>query len=263
MNGVHDMGGMDGFGPIPREDNEPVFHADWERRVFALTLAMGGRRCYNVDELRRTIERIPPARYLAASYYERWLEAVEALLIEKGVISAAELDAAMRAADNPREPGPVPEAAVLVMPDDETSRRVSRDGARARRERPSKPLFKPGDRVIARNMNPAGHTRIPRYVRGHRGVVKHDWGLFVFPDTHAHGLGTNPRHCYAIEFGARELWGDGHSARDRIVIDLWEDYLERDPSRAASGVAGTRTLKRAAPSSARKSKTAAKSRSRR
>lgn len=261
MNGVHDMGGMDGFGPIPREDNEPAFHADWERRVFALVLAMGGRRCYNVDELRRTIERIPPARYLALSYYERWLDAIESLLIEKGVVSGAELHAAMQAAGDPREPDRVPEAAVSVMPDGEGSRPDSRDGAAARRERPSKPRFKPGDRVIARNINPAGHTRIPRYVRGHRGVVKHDWGVFAFPDTHAHGLGAIPRHCYAVEFGARELWGDGHSERDRVVVDLWEDYLERDRSRAASGVEGVRTPKRSAPSPARKSKIASKSRS--
>ncbi len=85
-----------------------------------------------------------------------------------------------------------------------------------------------GDKVVARNMNPEGHTRVPRYARGKHGVIRHDWGVFVFPDTHAHGQGANPQHCYSVEFDARELWGPDHSVRERIYIDLWEDYLEAD-----------------------------------
>ena len=265
MNGVHDMGGMDGFGPIRREDNEPVFHADWERRVFALRLAMGGRRYYNVDEFRRTIERIPPARYLTASYYERWLDAIESLLIEKGILSGAELDAAIGAAE--AQPAPIrasgaPNSVPAV--DDAAARRKSRHGGtELRRDRSFKPRFKSRDRVIARNMNPAGHTRIPRYVRGRRGVIRHDWGVFVFPDTHAHGLGANPQHCYSVEFGASEVWGEGHSDRERILVDLWEDYLERDRSRAAAAKSRALPPKRTASSAVSKSTSASKSRSRR
>jgi nitrile hydratase len=91
-----------------------------------------------------------------------------------------------------------------------------------------KARLKPGDRVIARNLNPEGHTRLPRYVHGHRGVIRHDWGTFIFPDTHAHGGKTNPQHCYAVEFSARELWGASHPARERICVDLWEAYLAPD-----------------------------------
>jgi nitrile hydratase len=88
------------------------------------------------------------------------------------------------------------------------------------------PRFKAGDRVIARNSNPEGHTRIPRYARGHHGLIHRDWGVFVFPDTHAHGAGTKPQHCYAVEFDGRELWGSDHPAGERVYLDLWEDYLD-------------------------------------
>jgi nitrile hydratase len=261
MNGVHDMGGMDGFGAIPREENEPVFHSDWERRVFALALAMGAR-FYNVDELRRTIERMPPARYLDSSYYERWLYAIESLLLEKGVVGEADFDAAMGGIEAPGAGSRSPDASASVLPADDAMGEPSLHGAAAlRRDRSFKARFKPGDRVIARNMNPAGHTRIPRYVRGRRGVIKHDWGVFVFPDTHAHGRGTNPQHCYAVEFSARELWGDAHSDREPVCVDLWENYLERDRSRAAGKakpiVSGTPARKSAARS--RNARTARKS----
>jgi nitrile hydratase len=147
------MGGMDGFGAIPREENEPVFHADWERRTFALTLATIGGRHYNVDEFRRTIERMPPARYLASSYYERWLYAIESLLIEKGVISGADLDEAMGGIDAPRDGSREPAASApdSLMGDDEDGTRDSRPHGAAgfRRNRSYKARFKPGDRVLA------------------------------------------------------------------------------------------------------------------
>jgi len=271
MNGVHDMGGMDGFGAIPREENEPVFHADWERRAFALALATMGGRHYNVDEVRRTIERMPPVQYLASSYYERWLYAIESLLIEKGVISGADLDEAIAGMDTPRDGSPAPAVSAPDSPmaGDENGTRDSRTRGPAglRRNRSYKARFKPGDRVLARNMNPSGHTRIPRYVRGRRGVVKYDWGVFLLPDSHANGH-VNPRHCYAVEFSARELWGDAHSVRDRIVVDLWEDYLERERALAAPKAgpraAGAPAHKRSAPAGTagarRKSGAAPKSR---
>ena len=245
MNGVHDMGGMNGFGAIPREENEPVFHADWERRVFALALATMGSRLCNTDEFRRTIERMPPARYLASSYYERWLYAIESLLLEKGVVTEGDLDAALGGIESARDGSRSPDAPVMSAAES-----PRHNAAALRRDRSFKARFKPGDRVIARNMNPAGHTRIPRYVRGRRGVIKYDWGVFVFPDTHAHGQGANPQHCYAVEFSARELWGEAHSDREPVRVDLWENYLERDRVRAViktkPGGAGTRARKSAA-----------------
>ena len=217
MNGVHDMGGMDGFGPVVREQNEPVFHADWERRMYALVVALRiSATRINGDEFRNAIERIPPGQYLASSYYERWLSAAETLLVERGVVTREELLAkhdgspeSVRAlvATGARAIGPAP---IKEKP-----------GAKPPRAR-----FAKGDQVRARNLNPTGHTRLPRYVRGKRGVIARDWGVFVFPDTNAHHAGTKPQHCYSVRFEARELWGKSAQSRERVLVDLWEDYLE-------------------------------------
>ena len=216
MNGVHDMGGMDGFGSVMREANEPVFHAGWERRLFAMVnLAMRAAEV-NIDEFRHAIERIPPGRYLASSYYERWLAALETLLVERGVITREELLAKF---NDPAEVGGA-EIAIAVRtaaPDAIKEKR----GAKSPRAR-----FVKGDRVRARNINPSGHTRVPRYARGKRGVIARDWGVFVFPDTNAHHAGTKPQHCYSVEFEARELWRKSAEGREKVLIDLWEDYLE-------------------------------------
>jgi nitrile hydratase subunit beta len=242
VNGIHDMGGMHGFGPIVRERDEPVFHFEWERRMFAIALAMMGRR-FNIDEFRRTVERMPPHQYLRATYYERWLYAVESLLIEKGVVARTEIEvvmAALRAGASPphasvsapNDPGP---PAARREEDSAALSMALGGGARSlRRDQTYRPRFKAGDRVIARNLNPEGHTRIPRYVRGHHGVVHRDWGVFVFPDTHAHGEGAKPQHCYAVEFESRELWGGDHPADERVYVDLWQDYLDAYPDAAAT-----------------------------
>jgi nitrile hydratase subunit beta len=217
MNGVHDLGGMDGFGPVVREQDEPAFHSEWERRVFALTRSTMAARCFNVHEFRRTIERMPPVQYLSASYYERWLYAVEALLAEKGIISRDELEGAMR--DQVERSTRF--ATARVQPAARMSGRTPDHKAR-------KPRFRVGEHVFTRNINPPGHTRMPRYARGKRGIIRYDWGVFVFPDSHAHGLGRDPQHCYGVEFKGRELWGQDHPVRERVYLDLWEDYLEPD-----------------------------------
>jgi len=216
MNGVHDMGGMDGFGAVVREAAEPVFHADWERRLFALVISAMPAADVNIDEFRHAIERIPPGKYLASSYYERWLAAFETLLVERGIVAREELLA--KYYGGPEVGGEeIAKAARTVGPAASKEKR----GAKAPRAR-----FGKGDRVRARNINPLGHTRVPRYVRGKRGVVARDWGVFVFPDTNAHHAGTKPQHCYSVEFEARELWGKSANRRERLLIDLWEDYLE-------------------------------------
>ncbi len=201
MNGVHDLGGMDGFGPIVREEDERVFHSEWEGRMFALALSTMASRCFNVDEFRRTIERMPPVQYLSASYYERWLRAIESLLAEKGIITRDELESAMR--------GAVEGGAPLATARAESKPARLNEKVPAQMDR--RPRFCVGQQILTKNINPAGHTRLPRYARGKRGVVRHDWGVFVFPDRHAHGLGPNPQHCYGVEFKARELWGTGPS----------------------------------------------------
>src|SRR5690348_2121752 len=154
MNGIHDMGGMEGFGPVVREDNEPVFHAEWEKRMFALANVVIGRTGASVDEFRHAIERMPAPRYLGTTYYEKWLDAAMTLLIERGIVTREELGA--RGA----EPGMPAQGA------ERAGGAPSRTRARAR--------FRQDDRVRARNLNPHGHTRLPRYVRGKRGVIRRD-----------------------------------------------------------------------------------------
>ena len=201
MNGVHDMGGMHGFGPVEIERDEPVFHERWEGIVRAMMVHNTGRY-FNLDEFRHAVERMPSHEYLAASYYERWLHAVETLLLEKGVITPAEVASGHAA-------GEAPSAA-----------------PRQKKAPDIKPRFQPGDRVVTRNMHPHGHTRLPRYARGRHGVVRQAYGPFLLPDANAHGDHNAWQPCYAVEFEARELWGDEAAANDRCCIDLWESYLE-------------------------------------
>jgi nitrile hydratase len=223
MNGVHDLGGMHGFGPVVLEPDEPVFHAEWERRAFALTLAMGGWRRWNLDMSRHAREQMPPAEYLATSYYEHWLWGLEQLLERHGLLPRTEIDRRLTEGVDRRPAAAEPQSGAL-RPEDVP--RLLRNRRAARLDDPVPPKFKAGDAVLARNANPIGHTRIPRYVRGRRGVIDRDHGVFIFPDTHAAGLGRKPQHVYSVRFGAGELWGpDGH-ARDAVYVDLWDDYLD-------------------------------------
>lgn len=221
MNGIHDLGGMHGFGPVDREPDEPVFHAGWERRAFALTLAMGAWGRWNLDMSRHARETMPPAEYLATTYYEHWLFGLERLLIEHGFLTPGELE--HRDAEAGDGGG-----VVEVRPGALTATGVERflHGRGARRDGSVRPRFTPGDTVIARTHNPAGHTRLPRYVRGRRGVVDRDHGAFVLPDTHAMGLGECPQHVYSVRFAARDLWGSEACPRDRVHVDLWDVYLD-------------------------------------
>jgi nitrile hydratase subunit beta len=217
MNGVHDMGGMHGLGPVQYEHNEPVFHAPWEGRTFAIVLAAAAWRKWNLDALRHQIERIPAAEYLRMSYYEKWLKAVTERLVQSGLITRAEVESGEPAPGSGKATPALTAAQVPAM---------LRSGALASREVSVKPHFHAGQRVRARNINPVGHTRLPRYARGKLGTVDRDHGVYVFPDTIAHSAGENPQHVYSVRFTARELWGDQASPRDSVYLDLWDDYLE-------------------------------------
>jgi len=206
------MGGMDGFGPIPIEKNEPVFHTDWEKRMYAIAMSMLGRHFDNVDEFRHALERIPAPNYLDSSYYERWLDAMMTLLVEKKKVTREELVSRGAEPIAPAQPANHCKGDSL-----EVRRRSAR--------------FREGDRVVARNLNPTGHTRLPRYVRGKRGVIHRDWGVYVFADSNAHHAGQRAQHVYSVTFEARELWGNGAPRKDTLRIDLWEDYLEADSSK--------------------------------
>ena len=219
MNGIHDMGGMHGFGPVIPEENEPVFHEVWEGRVFALNNAMGAWRKWSIDRSRFAKEVMPPHEYLRASYYERWLWGLENLLVEHGFITREELD---RRGDQPPKAAPLLPGALRTT----DVPAFLRNRRSARLDDPVPPQFKVGDRVVARNIHPLGHTRIPRYVRGRQGVIDKDHGVFIFPDTYAFGLGKKPQHVYSVRFTARELWGPAASPNDRVYADLWDDYLD-------------------------------------
>ena len=217
MNGIHDMGGMTCFGAIEREENEPVFHSDWERRVFAMniaSLAFFGP----VDRARHAIERMDPLHYLATSYYEHWLFGTETLAKDLGYLTDEEIESG-KAINSKETPHPPPDA--------EMAEGLSRGGMPATREDGRQEAkFKVGEKVRARNMEVPGHTRLTRYVRGKSGVIARLHGTHAFPDTAAHDRGENPQPLYNVRFEAKELWGDNVDRKDCVYIDLWEDYLE-------------------------------------
>lgn len=187
VDGIHDLGGLEGFGPVPRGGaHEECFHADWQRRVLGMCLLA---RPGNIDMFRHAIERIDPVTYLTAGYFGRWLGALETLIEEAGSLPPA---------------GPT----------------------LARREIDTPPAFAIGDRVRARELHTPGHTRLPGYARGRTGTVALVQGAWVFPDTHAHGQGEHPQTVYAVSFDGRELWGESAEEGLRVTVDLFESYLE-------------------------------------
>lgn len=215
MNGVHDMGGMMGFGPVHAETNEPVFHAGWERRFYGLRASMGPYTGISIDELRYRRELTGPAAYLTQSYYENFCTAFVSLLLEKGFVTQAEL-AKGQAIEPPR-------TAVGVRPDVVPGILTRKPYTRAVAE---KPRYAIGDKVGARNMHPTGHTRLPRYVRAHVGEVVSWHGAHVFPDSNASGNGEAPQHLYTVRFAGRELWGADADPTVSVSVEAWESYLE-------------------------------------
>jgi nitrile hydratase beta subunit len=215
VNGVHDMGGMHGLGPIEAELGEPVFHADWEKRVLALSLTTGAGR-WNIDAGRHAIERIPGPTYLRMSYYEKWFTRIGMLAVERGLLTARELETGRPEGEKLTPALTADRVAAVLSSGGPTTRAVD-----------AQPVFAVGDKVRTRNLNPTGHTRLPRYARDKEGTIERLHGAHVFPDSNAHFQGEDPRHLYTVRFTAAELWGEGAPARDAVYIDLWEPYLER------------------------------------
>ena len=204
MNSAHDMGGMHGLGPIAPEADEPVFHAPWEARVLALTVTSFGWRRWTVDAWRHQHEKIPGADYLRMSYYQKWATSLAELMVGAGMVTRAEV--------GPDWPAVGVPSTTPIIP---------------AREPAAEPGFKVGDKVRARNINPTGHTRLPRYARGRQGVVTRLHGAHILPDASAHGLGERRQPLYQVRFEAVELWGAAAPGRDPVHLDLWEDYLDR------------------------------------
>lgn len=216
MNGGHDLGGMHGLGPVAPEPEsaEPVFHADWERRAFALTLACGMLGEWSIDASRHARERQHPAAYLRHSYYENWLAGLGTLLVESGLVTGEELASGTARGRARVHAKTAAEAAAIIARGDPT-----------RLDTGIGPAFSAGDRVRVINDHPAGHTRAPRYARGRTGTINRLHGAHVFADENARGNRVG-EHLYSVRFEARELWGAAANGRGAVYIDLWEPHLE-------------------------------------
>jgi nitrile hydratase beta subunit len=218
MNGAQDLGGMMGFGPVVAEKNEPIFHAEWEKRALGVTLCCGALGEWNLDAGRHARETLHPADYLSSSYYEIWTKALVKLLVARGLVSGEELDAG-RSLAAPKATRPALKAA------DVPARLAS--GGPVDRPLDRAPRFAVGDRVRTRNLHPTTHTRLPRYARDKLGVIEACQGSYVFPDTNAHQKGEDPQWIYSVVFKGQELWGLDSDPSLSVAIDCWEPYLER------------------------------------
>jgi nitrile hydratase len=210
VNGVHDLGGLQSFGPVLAETDEPPFHEDWERRTLALTLALGALGLWNIDQMRHVRESLPPAQYLSSSYYEIWQQGLENVVEELGLLRSPPPDVRARSAEE----------------------LISQFSTRGSYERPTDraPRYEVGQQVRTRNLNPTGHTRLPRYARGRVGTVVAVRGAHVFPDRNAVGLGQRPdpepEWLYTVDLEGRELWGEDADPTLTVSVDAWEPYLE-------------------------------------
>lgn len=208
MDGIHDLGGMAGFGAVAHAATEAPFADDWERRAFSTTLALlAALRCPS-SAFRHSIERMDPAHYLAASYYEHWLTGAATLAVEAGAVTREELE---------RRAGggfPLSQPALFTPPAPPPAGRTE-------------PRFAVGDRVRVRDRHPSGHTRTPRYVRGKRGAVVRVDVTAPLPDLEAHGAGRVLDPTYAVRFEAAELWGD-EGRGESVVVGVWEYDLQED-----------------------------------
>jgi nitrile hydratase len=222
MNGVHDMGGLQCFGDIEPDDGKN-FHHEWERLVFALTLACGATGTWNLDNSRAARESLPPALYLSLDYYGIWLHALEKLLIHHQLITAEEL----HLGKSLQTPKTVNNCLTAEQVD-----KVLGSGNPVSRHVDQQPRFVVGDRVRVINQHPTTHTRLPNYIRNHTGVVHRIHGAHIFPDSHTVGAGENPQWLYNISFDSSELWGHGPTATGQIHVDCWEPYLEPESRHA-------------------------------
>jgi len=217
MNGAADMGGMHGFGPVEVEQNEPVFHSDWEKKAFALNMAIGVANLWNLDEFRYARESLPPPLYLNLSYYGLWVATLEKMMLQYGIATPDEIrhGHARENADKAKQPVTAAQVANMV-----------RCGSPYDRAPTAPAKFKVGDRVRTRNIHPKTHTRLPRYVRGHAGEVTRIVGCHVFPDSNATRRVEDPHWLYTVRFDGRELWGPNSEPNVKVAVEAWEPYLE-------------------------------------
>jgi len=218
MNGIHDMGGMDGFGRVRSEDSE-AFHEDWEKQIWA-AFSLVRTNSPNPDASRWVShDNITPVEYLSGGYFGKWLYFLERRVLTAGLVTEEELK-------NPEGRLARVDGYQAVRAEEVEARQASRMGRSNRVQVDVPPNFQVGDRVIVKNEHPRGYTKCPRFVRGRRGQVHLDHGVYPFPNTRAHGLGDKPQHCYSVRFAATELWGSRANPKDVVYADLFDDYLE-------------------------------------
>ncbi len=217
MNGPHDMGGMQCYGPVQPEKDEPVFHDEWEKRALALTVAMGFCGVWNIDKSRFARECLPPDFYLSKSYYQIWIAGLERLMLDAGLATESEIESG-------KSEAPAREVRRVVKGEEMPAALAA--GGPVGRAPSTEPGFAPGEKVRTLNIHPATHTRLPRYVRGKTGTIERIQGYHVFPDTNASGGGENPQWLYNVAFEARELFGPDAEPGGKVMVDCWGPYLE-------------------------------------
>jgi nitrile hydratase subunit beta len=217
MDGAQDMGGVPGYGPVMPEVDEPVFHAKWEGRIFAMTLAMAKPGKWNIDMSRFARENLPREEYLSKSYFQIWLVGLERLLVDRDLVAPDEIETGQIR---------LPDKNVPALKADEVAGALRRGGP-SKRESTQPARFAIGDRVRMKMINPPTHTRLPRYVRGHVGVIELLHGTHVFPDSNAIGKGEDPQWLYTVTFDGPELWGEESDPSVMVSVDAWDSYLER------------------------------------
>jgi nitrile hydratase len=225
MNGVFDLGGTDGLGPVNPPDSEPVFRAEWEKPMFTMFSACFRAGYFGIDQFRHGIEKIDPATYLSSPYYEHWLHTIEAHAISAGAIDPDELDRrTQHYLDNPDAPLPEHEQSQELL---DFVDAVVPAGAPAARETDKQPRFTVGDQVRTADISPVGHTRLARYIRGKQALVVAHRGSFIYPDSAGNGLGDAPEHVYTVAFTSEELWGSGiGDSNGSVYFDVWDPYIE-------------------------------------
>ncbi len=204
---MHDLGGMQGVGPVVHSPAEAAFQHRWQAVARALMMVVGGAVGVSGGEFRHSIERMEPGHYLTSDYYEHWVTAAATLAVEHGLVTRADLE--VRAGGRFPLSGPV-----LAPPVTDAGPDVG------------EPRFGSGDRVRVREWHPPGHSRCPRYVRGKAGTVVRVDGTHSVPDVEAHGSARRCEPTYSVRFDAGELWRDGQRGV-WVHVDLWDSYLER------------------------------------
>jgi nitrile hydratase len=217
MNGPQDIGGRHGFGPVRPEPDEPLFHAPWERRAMAMTIAVGATGQWTIDESRFARENRAPGAYYDMSYYQLWITALTELMQHKGLVTASELESGQAEG----------KTSVAPLTADRVDAVLARGGPVDRDPGASQPAFAPGDSVRIRNLQGPSHIRLPSYARDKQGVIEAVHGYHVFPDTSAQGDRDTAHWLYAVRFPARALFGSSAGETDEVCVDLWEPYLDR------------------------------------